>query len=110
MDIEQAVQQQKQQYVQKTLSEYSSKPEDLSKEERRLCKKYQEEANKLGQLHGEISQLRDQLRQGEARLKSLELQAADSQGRASGLLDYLISSKFDEESPVVPSVKKEYKK
>jgi len=92
-----ASQQDIQMYVQNVLKQNEADPSKLTKEERRLAGKYAAESRRLGQIQQETSQLRDQIRQMEARVRSLELQAADSQGRANGFLDYMASAKFDED-------------
>jgi hypothetical protein len=93
-------QQQVQNYIQNVLKTSESDPKSLSKEELRIATKYRQESQRLNQVQQDVSQMRDQIRQAEARLRSLELQAADIQGRATGLLDYLASSKFEED--IVP--------
>jgi chromosome segregation ATPase len=98
-------QQQKQQYLQTVLSNLGTAPEKLTKDELRLATKYQTEMQRLNQVQGELGQLRDQLRQGEARVRSLELQAADVQGKANGFLEYLTSLKFEVDPVPTTSLK-----
>jgi len=91
-------QQRVQAYIQGVLKAAENDPKSLSKEEMRVAGKYRIESQRLQQVQQDISQMRDQIHQAEARLRSLELQAADVQGRATGLLDYLASAKFEEEA------------
>lgn len=100
-------QQEVQAYLNHVLKMSEDSPEKLSKEERRLIDRYRRENQKLHQINSDISQIRDQIRQGEARLRSLELQAADTAGRAAAMLDYLAGLKFDEEPQLeVPPTEK----
>jgi hypothetical protein len=85
-----------QEYVNGILQAAETKPDTLTSDEKRIAARHKKEMTRLMNLNGEISQIRDQMRQGEARLRSLELQAADTQGKVSGLLEYMISLKFPE--------------
>jgi hypothetical protein len=95
-----ASQQDIQMYVQNVIKQLEGDPSRLTKDERRLAGKYVVESRRLERIQQETSQLRDQIRQLEARVRSLELQAADSQGRANGFLDYMASLKFEDDAPM----------
>ena len=84
------------QYISTVLDKFRTDPEKLSKDEKRLAGRYQNEMAHLERLNADVGQLRDQIRQGEARLRSLELQTADSQGKANAFLEYMSSLKFED--------------
>jgi len=92
------------QYITSVLDKFRTDPEKLSKDEKRLAGKYQNEMTRLERLNADVGQLRDQIRQGEARLRSLELQTADSQGKANAFLEYMASLKFDDMDVLPPSI------
>jgi len=89
-------QQEVQKYIQTVLNNLKSAPDMLTKEERRLGDRYQVEMSHMNQLNADIGSYRDQIRQADARLRSLELQLADSQGKASAYLDYLAALQFED--------------
>ena len=92
-------QQQVQQYIQSVLNNLKSSPDKLNKEEIRLATKYQAEITKTNQIYSDIKSFQDQIRQADARLRSLELQLADTQGKANAYLDYLSTLKFEDMTP-----------
>ena len=83
-------------YVASVLKALDSDPTSLNKDELRLATRHRKEMWNLNRLQKDIGQLHDQMHQAEARLRSLELQAADTQGKVSGFMEYLISLKFPE--------------
>ena len=85
-------------YVRQAIQQFLSDPQHLTEHERRLIRKYQKYNQVAQQAAQDAEQLRSQLRQGEARLRTVELQIADAQGKAEGFIEYLISSKFEDES------------
>jgi len=90
------------QYITSVLDKFRTDPEKLSKDEKRLAGKYQNEMARLERLNADVGQLRDQIRQGEARLRSLELQTADSQGKTNAFLEYMASLKFEDMEGLPP--------
>lgn len=106
MQNQQQAQQERQQriheYVQGVLGALEKSPGSLSKTERRFGAKYAETHQKVRQIEGELTQLREQIRQGEARIRSLELQHQAESGRAGGFLESLVSLKFDEDDATLP--------
>jgi hypothetical protein len=100
ISMTQATPEQAQRYAQDVLHKLEKSPEALSSHEKRLAVKYREAANQSSQLNKDIEQLRNQIRQAEARLRSMELQLADSQGKANGLIDFLVSLKFEDDPEV----------
>lgn len=99
-DPQQAQQQRIQQYVQKVMADLQSDPDSLTGNERRFGSKYAEVLQRVRQIEGDLTQLREQVRQGEARIRSLELQHQGESGRAGAFLESLVSLKFDTDAPI----------
>jgi chromosome segregation ATPase len=99
----QSQQQQAQKYVQGVLSALENDPGSLSGTERRFGSKYAEVHGRVRQIEGDLTQLREQVRQAEARIKSLELQHQAESGRAGAFLESLVSLKFDVDPPMLPT-------
>lgn len=97
MNPQQAQQQRAQAYIQKVMGALENDPSTLSSTERRFGSKYSEVHQRVRQIENDLTQLREQLRQGEARVKSLELQHQAESGRATAFLESLVSLKFDVE-------------
>ena len=64
-----------------------------------LMVKRQDALDRSGRVSADIQQMHNQITQAEARLRSLELQLQESQGRANGYTDLLIASEFDKAVP-----------
>ena len=82
-------------YLKDVMESYDSQKDSLDPIERRLVGKYREAQSTADRVIQDLNQLRAQVKQAEARIRSLELQAADSQGKANGYLDFLVSMKFE---------------
>ena len=91
-----------QEYVQSVLKALGSAPDKLEKSEIQLGNKYRAAQERFGQICRDMDQIRNQMRQSEAQLRSLELQAADVQGRMAGLVECLIAYKFPEVDSTPP--------
>jgi hypothetical protein len=92
-------------YLRDLLQSFETKRDELDPHTRRLIIKYKEAQAKGEQLTRDIDQMKNQIKQAEARTRTLELQAADTLGKAAGYLEFLVSMKFEEEPavPVVPT-------
>ena len=88
-------------YLRELLQKFDKDRNSLDPHTRRLIIKYREAQSKGDRLNHELEQLRNQIQQAEARFRSMELQTADAMGKASGLLEVLVSMKFEDE-PAVP--------
>lgn len=88
-------------YLRELLQKFEKERDSLDAHTRRLILKYKESQAKGEQLTNNLEQLRNQIKQAEAQFRSLELQAADALGKASGFLEILVSMKFEDE-PVAP--------
>lgn len=98
MNPQQAQQQRAQAYVQQVLSDLEKDPGALNPTERQFGSKYAETYKRVRQIESDLTQLREQIRQGEARVKSLELQHQSEAGRATAFLESLVSLKFEVEA------------
>jgi len=83
-------------YVRQVVGALKDDPSSLSPKEKRFGSKYVEVLQRVQQIEGDLTQLREQVRQSEARVRSLELQHQSETGRASAFLESLVSLKFDE--------------
>ena len=102
MDAQAQQQQQIDTYIRKMLSALENDPDSLSSTERQFGAKYAAVVQRVRQIESDLNQIKEQVRQGEARAKSLELQHQSESGRAAGLLEALVSLKFE----AAPEVKK----
>lgn len=81
-------------YAKKVFALLDSEPDKLSDQELSLASKFKTSEDKLFAVRSDIDTIRQQVRQGEARLRSLELQAENEQGRCNGILDVMVDLKF----------------
>lgn len=87
-------QEQKDKYARTFLNKLDNSPDELTKFEKRLGEKLKEHRSRADQLVQETNQMRDQLKQGEARLRSLELQLESAAGKANGVLETIVELHF----------------
>lgn len=91
-------------YVRELLQKFEKDRESLDAHTRRLIVKYKE-AQQLGdRTLRDLEQMRNQIKQAEARARSIELQVADAQGKAAAMLEILISMKFEDETEAEKNV------
>lgn len=98
--MNQQTQQQKQQqevdaYIRKVMGALENDPDSLSSIEKQFGTKYATVIQRVRQVEADLTQTREQVRQGEARVRSLELQHQAESGRATGFLETLVSLKFE---------------
>lgn len=96
-------QQQMEQYVQDTVKALEKDPNSLNAVEKRFGTKYVQSLQRVRAIEGDLTQLREQIRQGEARVRSLELQHQSETGKTSAYVESLVSLKFDEEPAPIES-------
>ena len=101
MDPQAQQQQQVDAYIRKVMNALENDPGSLSSTEKQFGSKYAAVVRKVRQIETELTQVREQVRQGEARAKSLELQHQGESGRAAGLLEALVSLKFEAGPPEI---------
>lgn len=89
-------------YVQKLAAQMKTDPNAVGKMERRALTKAAESKERMNNMTQEIRQLRDTVTQAEARLKSLELQLENEVGKHNGMLDLIVSLKFEADAPTPP--------
>jgi len=92
-------------YVKGLMKKLENDPDSLDNMHRRTLTKAKKAGAIIDQLNKDLSQIRDQIKQGEALLKSKELSLENEVGRHNGLLDLLVSLKFEEDE--APPDKKE---
>lgn len=97
---QQSQQQQIDAYVRKVLGALENDPDSLSGTEKRFGAKYAGVVKGVRQIEGDLTQLREQGRQIEARTRSLELQHQSESGRAAAFLESLVSLKFEVDAPI----------
>jgi len=85
-------------YAKHVLQKLKTNPDELEEAERRMARKHQKYATLSQNAQQDLKSLQDQIKQAEARIRSLELQAVDHQGKANMALEMLISMKFEDES------------
>jgi len=93
----------KMEFVKDLLKRFREDPAQFSKHERRLGTKYEATRDSANRTTGELEQLRNQIIQGEARVRSLELQAQAEFGKAEGFLESLVELTYDESPQKPPS-------
>ena len=74
-------------------------PDSLSRYELRLVTKYKKSADLAQQILKDLQDLDNQIKQGQARFRSMELQAENYQGTVNALVEELMDLKFDSEEP-----------
>jgi len=94
-------------YVRQALQQLQGDVNSLTEQERRLLRKYQKYDQMARQAGQDAEQLRSQIQQAEARLRSIELQIVDAQGKAAGFIEYLISAKFEDEASADPDISRQ---
>lgn len=82
-------------YIQDVLARFEDKPDTLEKNERRLLGKHKHAMAELGRLNSEIEQLASQINQAQNRLRETQDKAYDARGKATGIVEALVSLKFD---------------
>jgi hypothetical protein len=93
-------------YLRDTLLRFDKEKSSLSETELRMLTKYKEYQLRSNQLGQEVDQLTNQIEQAKTRLRTMELQTAEAQGKAQSVLEILVSMKFDE-APVAPEAPEE---
>lgn len=84
-------------YLRQLMKMSEDNPERLSPTERRIAGKIRLSQQRSTSINQDLSQLRDQITQGEARVRSLELQAKSEEGKIQALLDFVVEEKFEPE-------------
>jgi len=87
-------------YLRELMQKFEQEKDSLDPYVRRLILKYKEAQGRGDKVLQDLDQLRNQIKQAEARVRSLELQAADIQGKATGFLDVLVSMEFEQETEI----------
>jgi uncharacterized coiled-coil DUF342 family protein len=94
-ELNQDEQKKKQDYLNNVLTLVESSPDKLNPNEKRLGTKLAEARAAVDKVANEIQTLRNQLQQGEARLRSLELQFENGLGKTTGIAEVLLELHFD---------------
>jgi len=100
-ELNQDEQKKKQDYLSNVLKLVESSPDKLSPHEKRLGTKLAEARAGVDKVANEIQTLRNQLQQGEARLRSLELQFENGLGKTTGIAEAILDLHFDSGEEVV---------
>jgi chromosome segregation ATPase len=87
-------------YLRELMQKFEKEKDSLEPYVRRLLLKYKDAQVKGEKVMQDLDQLKSQIKQAEARVRSLELQAADIQGKVTGFLDILVSMQFEKEEEV----------
>lgn len=91
-----------QKYIDGAMKRLDENPESLEPYERRLLAKIRMSSGAAQQAQKDIQDLKNQITQAEARLRSVELQAEGHQGAVSAYIDEVVSLKFNLEDPTIP--------
>ena len=91
-----------QKYIDDAMKRLDENPDSLEKFERRLLSKIRKSSVSAQQSFKDLQDLRNQITQAEARLRSVELQAESYQGQVSAYIDEIVSLKFDLDEPLPP--------
>lgn len=96
-------------YLKSVLQKMKEDPASLSSTENRLAGKYVHHSESTNSIAQDISQMRNQIQQAEARLRSLELQVERESGKAQNCVEILIEMKFEESKapPAPPRLRKD---
>ncbi len=86
-------------YSDKILKQFQKDPSKMGPHERKLAEKYYVAKNASDRIDQEVRQINQQIAQGQARVRSLELQYTEQAGKAAAFMEYIIALKFDVEKP-----------
>jgi hypothetical protein len=90
----QTPQQQRQAYLDSVMKTFADAPDKLSASERQLAEKCARGDQRVGALFNEISNLKNQIENSQARLRNLELTVEREQGAVNGFVELLVEGKF----------------
>lgn len=88
-----------QKYIDGAMKRLEEKPETLEPYERRLLGKIKKASQGAQQAMKDVGDLKNQVAQAEARIRSLELQSENLQGSVNAYIDEIVSVKFNIEEP-----------
>jgi hypothetical protein len=83
-------------YLDRAIKTFKSDRSNLSSREQRFLTKYYESLGKADRARQDIVNLKNQVTQAEAQIRSLELQAESAQGKALGLLEMMAEIQLKE--------------
>jgi chromosome segregation ATPase len=89
-----------QKYIDGAMKRLDEKPDSLEPYERRLLTKIRKSSGAAQQSMKDVQDLKNQITQAEARLRSVELQAESYQGSVNAYIDEVVSLKFNVEEPL----------
>ena len=98
-----------QKYLDQAMKVLEENPESLDKNERRMLLKVKKGSEAAQKADKDIGELKNQVTQAQARIKSLELVTENQQGYVNAYIEQLVEMKFDyeEELPSTPEPPKE---
>lgn len=96
-------QQEIQRYIDGAMRRFDESPDSLEPYERRLLSKIRKASSAAQQSIKDAQDLRNQITQAEARLRSVELQAEGHQGAVNAYIDEVVTQKFGIEDAMPPS-------
>ena len=88
-------------YVNDVISRFLKGGKELGAAETRFASKHVEYRDKAQKHYADIRQLENQIQQAQARIRSLEVQAAGDEGQAVSFLESIVALKFEDELPPV---------
>lgn len=89
-----------QKYIDGAMKRLDESPGSLEPYERRLLGKIKKASQGAQQSMKDVGDLKNQVAQAEARIRSLELQAENLQGSVNAYIDEIVSVKFNIEEPL----------
>lgn len=87
-------QQQRQAYLDSVMKTFADAPDKLNALERQLAEKCARGDQRVGALLNQISTQKDQIEQGQNRLRQLEMTVEREQGAVNGFIELLVEAKF----------------
>jgi dsDNA-specific endonuclease/ATPase MutS2 len=88
-----------QRYIDSAMRKLDESPESLESYERRLLGKIKKASQAAQEAVKGAQDMKNQIAQAEARMRSLELQAENHQGSVNAYIDEIVSVKFNVEEP-----------
>lgn len=82
-------------YIKDLLQKFEANPTLVSETDRKILTKYKDAASRAEKIGKDMEQLQNQIKQAEARVRSMELQIAETQGRAAGCLEMIVAMQFE---------------
>jgi hypothetical protein len=88
-------------YLKELMQAFEKDSSQIEPVSRRVIIKFREAQKTIERLVQDFEQIKNQIKQAETRARTIELQVADMQGKASGHIELLLSMKFEPDDSAV---------